>query len=136
MLIHESNVAIGRQSCNGCPSKMNYETACKFLIDQTLYNEENSDALLMRLQRGEPPIPGQITSILLALKVVFEGVKDASIIDKKLAYALYLLSIRTQQLFAAGRKAGVQWSPLLLQDLLRIATATESIFSGEWQNLH
>ncbi|NJM72555.1 MAG: Dethiobiotin synthetase [Scytonema sp. RU_4_4] len=115
---------------------MNYQTASKFLIDQTLMNEENPDALLIRLQQGRPPIPGQITSILLALKVVFEGLKDATVVDKELAYALYQLSIRTQQLFAAGRKKGVEWSPLLLQDLLRIALATECIFSGEWKSLY
>ncbi|MGH8000401.1 MAG: Dethiobiotin synthetase [Brasilonema sp.] len=115
---------------------MNYETACKFLIDQTLMNEKNPDALLIRLQQGQAPIPGQITSILLALKVVFEGLKDATVIDKKLTYALYQLSIKTQQLFAAGRKKGIDWPPLLLQDLLRIAIATECIFSGEWKSLH
>lgn len=115
---------------------MNYETACKFLIDQTTINEENQDALLMRMQQAKPPVPGQITSILLALKVVFAGVKDATTIDRKLAYALYHLAIKSQQLYAAGRKAGVDWPPLLKEDLLRMAIAVESIFSGEWQNLH
>lgn len=115
---------------------MNYETAYKFLIDQTVINEENPDALLMRLQQGKPPVPGQITSILLAFKVVFEGLKNATVVDKELAYRLYQLSIKSQQFFAAGRRVAVEWPPLLQEDLLRIAIATESIFSGEWQNLH
>ena len=115
---------------------MNYETAHKFLIDQTITAEENSDALLMRLKHGKPPIPGQITSILLALKVVFSGLEDQSTLDRELAYALYQLSMKTQQLFTSGRKAGVDWPPLLKEDLLRIAIASESIFSGNWQNLH
>ncbi len=115
---------------------MNYETARKFLIDQTVTNEDSPDALLTRLQQGKPPVPGQITSILLAMKVVFEGLKDATMMDKEIVYALYQLAIKTQQLFAAGRKAGVEWPPLLKEDLLRIAIATESIFSGAWQSLH
>ncbi|MDF5734026.1 MAG: Dethiobiotin synthetase [Rhizonema sp. PD38] len=115
---------------------MNYETARKFLIDQTIITKENPDALLMRLQQATPPVPGQITSILLALKVVFEGLKDATTVERELAYALYQLSIKAQQLFVAGHKAGVNWPPLLKEDLLRIAMATESIFSGNWQNLH
>jgi len=112
---------------------MNYETARKFLIDQTITTEENPDALLMHLKQGKPPVPGQITSMLLALKVVFAGLENATTIDRELAHALYQLSIKTQQLFTAGRKAGVDWPPLLKEDLLRIAIASESIFSGKWQ---
>ncbi|AKG23290.1 hypothetical protein [Calothrix sp. 336/3] len=115
---------------------MNYETARKFLIDQTITTDDSQDALLRRMQQGKPPVPGQITSLLLALKVVFEGLKDASTIDKDLAYALYQLTIKTQMLFAAGRKVGVDWPPLLREDLMRISLATESIFSGNWQSLH
>ncbi|NJL11106.1 MAG: Dethiobiotin synthetase [Calothrix sp. SM1_7_51] len=115
---------------------MNYDTARKLLIDQTLTNEENPDALLMRLRLGKPPIPGQITSILLALKVLFAGFADATTIDRELAYALFLLSIKSQQLFVTGHKAGVDWPPLLKEDLQRIAIAVEGIFSGHWQNLH
>lgn len=115
---------------------MNYETACKFLIDQTITTEENPDAFLTRIQQGKPPVPGQVTSILLALKVVFEGAKDDTSIERDLAYALYQLTIKSQQLFAAGRKVGVEWPPLLKEDLLRIATATESIFSGVWHSVH
>jgi hypothetical protein len=115
---------------------MNYETARKFLIDQTITNKEHPDAFLMRLKQGKPPVPGQITSILLALKVVFANLEDATTIDRALAYALYQISMKTQQLFAAGLKAGVEWPPLLKEDLLRIAIATESIFSGQWQNIY
>lgn len=112
---------------------MNYDTARKVLIDQTLIKEDNPDALLIRMQQGKPPIPGQITSILLALKVVFEGLKEATTLDRELCYALFLLTIKTQYTFAAGRKAGVDWPPLLKEDLLRIGTSCESIFSGVWQ---
>jgi hypothetical protein len=115
---------------------MNYEIAYKLLIDQTISSEENPDALLMRLKQGRPPVPGQITSILLALKVVFAGHQDATTIDRQLANALYQLSIKSQYLFTAGRKAGVEWPPLLKEDLQRIAIASEGIFSGHWQNLH
>ncbi|MBN3871815.1 MULTISPECIES: Dethiobiotin synthetase [unclassified Nostoc] len=114
---------------------MNYETARKLLIDQTIITEENPDALLTRMKHGYPPVPGQITSILLALKVVFEALKDAKSLDRELALALYQLSIKAQQLFSAGRKAGVDWPPLLKEDLLRISLASESIFSGIWQIL-
>lgn len=115
---------------------MNYETAHKYLLNQTIASEGNSDALLTRMRQGKPPIPGQITSILLALKVVFEALKNSNTLERELTYALYLLTIKTQQLFAAGLKAGVDWPPLFKEDLLRIANATESIFSGEWRNIH
>jgi len=111
---------------------MNYETSRKILIDQTTTTEDNPDSLLMRMQQGKPPVPGQITSILLALKVVFEALKEASTLDRELAYALFLLSIKPQQLFAGGRKAGVDWPPLLKEDLLRIFLAAESIFADKW----
>ena len=111
---------------------MNYETAHQYLLNQAIASEENPDALLTRMRQGKPPIPGQITSILLALKVVFEAIKDTATLERELAYALYLLTVKTQQLFTAGLKAGVDWPPLFKEDLLRIANATESIFSGRW----
>jgi hypothetical protein len=113
---------------------MNYEIARKLLIDQTK-NDENSDIFLNRLKQGKPPVPGQITSVLLALKVVFEAQKDAPSLDKELAYALYKLGIKALQLFATGRKAGIEWPPLLKEDLQRISLAAESILSGTWQTL-
>ncbi|MDZ8104883.1 MAG: Dethiobiotin synthetase [Nostoc sp. DedQUE12a] len=114
---------------------MNYEIARKLLIDQTIPTKDYPDALLERMKHGKPPVPGQITSILLALKVVFEALKDAPTLDRELALALYQLSIKTQQVFAAGRKAGIDWPPLLKEDLLRISLGAESIFSGTWQTL-
>lgn len=113
---------------------MNYDTARKLLLDQTVTTQDHPDALLIRMQQGKPPVPGQITSVLLALKVVFEGLKETTTIDRELAYALYILTIKTQQLFAIGRKNGIDWPPMFKEDLLRIGSACESIFSGVWQN--
>jgi hypothetical protein len=113
---------------------MNYETARKFLIDQTK-DQENPDALLNHLKQGKPPVPGQITSVLLSLKVLFEAIKEAPSLDRELAFALYQLGVKPQQLFVAGRKLGIDWPPLLKEDLLRISLAAESIFSGKWQTL-
>ncbi|MDP5017409.1 Dethiobiotin synthetase [Anabaena sp. UHCC 0187] len=113
---------------------MNYEIARKLLIDQTT-SPDNPDTLLTRLQQGKPPVPGQVTSILLALKVVFEALKTAPSLDRELAFALYQLGIKAQKFFVMGRKAGVDWPPLLNEDLVRISLASESIFSGTWQTL-
>lgn len=110
---------------------MNYDTARKVLIEQTHPHAENPDALLTRMQQGKPPIPGQITSILLALKVVFEALKDADTLDKELAYTLYQLTVKAQHLFASGLRTGVNWPPLLKEDLIRIGNGCESIFAGE-----
>jgi hypothetical protein len=112
---------------------MDYETARSFLVDQGLAAQRSPDAFLMRLKQGEPPVPGQVTSILLALKVVFEALRDVSSLERELVYSLYLLSNESRQQFEAGRRAGVVWPPLLDEDLTRIAIAVKSIFSGVWQ---
>ena len=117
---------------------MDYPTARQFLIDQgtALLSQRNPDAFLMLLKRQQQPIPGQMTSILLALKVVFEELQRQEYpdyIDRHLAYAIYLLAIESQQLFARGQQAGVQWTPLLKEDIHRIDLAARSIFAGIWQ---
>lgn len=112
---------------------MDYQTARRLLIKQGMATEQDPDALLTRLKQGQPPIPGQVTSILLALKVVFEGLRDAIEVERELLCSLYLLSTESRQRFDSGRYAGVVWPPLLDEDLARIAAAVKSIFVGVWQ---
>lgn len=95
--------------------------------------EQNPDALLTRLKQGQPPIPGQITSILLALKVVFESLRESSEFERELACSLHLLASDSRQEFENGQQLGVDWPPLLDEDLTRIALAVRSIFVGTWQ---
>jgi hypothetical protein len=112
---------------------VDYETARRFLVNQGLASDQNSDALLTRLKQGKPPVPGQVTSILLALKVVFEGLKGVPNLDRELASSLYLLATEGRQQFQQGLRTGVSWPPLLDEDLSRIAIAVKSIFLGIWQ---
>ena len=95
--------------------------------------EQNPDALIMRLKQGQPPIPGQVTSLLLALKVVFEALREAATFERELVSALYLLASESRQQFERGLRSGVAWPPLLDEDLNRIAAAVRSIFIGTWQ---
>jgi hypothetical protein len=112
---------------------VDYETARRLLIDQGNETNHNSDAFLWRLRQGQPPIPGQVTSLLLALKVVFEALKEEEVIDRPLAYSLYLISSEGRRLFEATLRKSADCPPLLHEDLARIASAVKSIFSGIWQ---
>ncbi|NES97476.1 MAG: Dethiobiotin synthetase [Desertifilum sp. SIO1I2] len=111
---------------------MDYETARRFLITQASHTSQNPDAFLVRLQHNEAPIPGQVTSILLALKIVFDALQQTDRLDRELAYAIYLLATESPQLYALGQKRGVFWPPLLDRDIAQIAVAVKSIFAGEW----
>ena len=112
---------------------MNYQTACDFLIEQGKATEAQTDALLPRLKQGTPPVPGQVTSILLALKVIFDSLKERAEIERPLAFALHSLAFESRRYFEAGMRAGTLWPPLLDEDLDRIAAAVNSIFADDWQ---
>lgn len=113
---------------------MDYKTARSFLIAQGTASEQNPDAFLVRLKQGQAPVPGQVTNILLALKIVFEALQTASALDRELVYSLHLLSFESRQLYEAGRQTGADWPPLLDEDLKRISRAVKSIFAGTWQS--
>ncbi len=113
---------------------MDYKTARSFLVNQGTASDQNTDAFLMRLKQGKAPIPGQVTNILLALKIVFEALQSSSTLERELIYALYLLSFESRKHFDAGRQAGVNWPPLLDEDLKRIARAVVSIYAGVWHS--
>ncbi|MBD0336522.1 MAG: Dethiobiotin synthetase [Cyanobacteria bacterium Co-bin13] len=112
---------------------MDFETARQFLFRQTIQpQEDREDSFYSRLRQGQPPIPGQATSLLLALKVLYEGLHNEPALDKDMVQALFILSYESRQLFEAGQKRGVIWPPLLDDDLKRIAAAARSIITGSW----
>lgn len=112
---------------------MDYKTARACVINQATTSGENTDAFLVRMKAYKPPVPGQVTNILLSLKMIYEGLQEASTLDRELAYSLYLLAYESRRQFESGRLANVNWPPLLDEDLQRIARAVESIFSGVWK---
>ena len=113
---------------------MDNPTARKFLIDQGTAHltQRNLEAMLLRLDRGEAPIPGQMTSVLLALKVTYKALVGAETIDRELARALHLLARESRRSLLAGRERGVIWPPLLAEDLDRVEDGVEAILSGQW----
>ena len=113
---------------------MDFETARQFVLKQTLdTGDDMPDRFMLRLHQGYPPVPGQVTSLLLALKVLFEGLKDEPGFDRSLVQALFALAYESRRLYSAGEQAGVTWPPMLNDDLTRIAKAVQSIITGTWQ---
>ena len=110
---------------------MDLKTACDLLASQTLPDLETPDTFLGRLRQGYPPVPGQVTSLLLALKVVRGSLQGASALDRRLAQSLFLVAYESRNLYEVGRANRVDWPPLLDDDLARIAIATYAIFATD-----
>lgn len=109
---------------------MDYQTARQILFQQVRDSNADTDSFLSRLRQGKPPIPGQVTNILLALKLVNDSLARESVIERGLSYVLYILAYDSRRYFEAGKQQGVMWTPLLNEDLERIAVAVEKIFLG------
>ncbi len=111
---------------------MDYQTAYSFIATQGKDYQTTPESFLSRLQQGKPPIPGQVTSILVALKMIFSDLHENVSLDRELCLSLFLLSYASRQYFNAAGWAGVVWPPLLSEDIDRIGLAVQSIFAGQW----
>ncbi|MEM8806955.1 MAG: Dethiobiotin synthetase [Cyanobacteria bacterium P01_G01_bin.38] len=109
---------------------MDFKTACTLISKQTTTDGSVPDAFLARLQQFESPIPGHATSLLLALKVIADGLKASTTVERPLAHGLYQLAYESRQTYEKGRQRGVEWPPLLDEDIERIAIAVNQIFAG------
>jgi hypothetical protein len=78
-------------------------------------------------------LPGQATTMLLALRIIFDQLQGQELLDRHLAHALHNLAVRGPQLFSKWRSMGRVCPPLLEDDLQRIALGVDSIFSNLWQ---
>ena len=108
---------------------MDAKTAHHVLIAQA--DLTATDSFLARLKQQQPPVPGQVTSLLLAFKVMKEELKSVEHLDRTLAYALHQLAYESRQAYRQGKRKNVEWPPLLDADIERIAIATAQIFKGE-----
>ncbi|MFZ4639685.1 MAG: Dethiobiotin synthetase [Nodosilinea sp.] len=114
---------------------MDFATARQFVLGQTgPRTDQRLDTFIACLRQGRPPVPGQVTSLLLALKVIFEGLKQEPTLERSLVQALLVFIKDSPDLFQSGSYQGVQWPPLLEDDLARLSRAAVSIIKGEWQD--
>jgi hypothetical protein len=113
---------------------MDFDTAYQFVLRQTLNpTDDLPDTFIACLRQGRPPIPGQVTSLLLALKVLYEALKAEPALERPLVQALFALSYESRQLYNQGGQQGADWPPLLDEDLTRLAKAAQLIVAGEGQ---
>lgn len=111
---------------------MDYQAAYSFLAAQGKDYQITPESFLSRLQQGKPPVPGQVTNILVALKMVFGDLQGAESIDREVMTSIYLVAYESRRAFMTGARAGVLWPPLLDEDIDRIGLGVKSILTGVW----
>lgn len=111
---------------------MDFDTAHQFLLQQTLSpTDDQRETFIACLRRGKPPVPGQVTSLILALKVLDDGLKDEPVIDRTLLKALLVLIDDSGYFYRQGTAEGVIWPPLLADDLNRLRQSARAIMTGQ-----
>lgn len=92
--------------------------------------------IVVSLRMGEDPGPERMQGVLHALRCVFEGLRGAVLIERRLAYALYALAVYSESQVESWAKQGRVWrDELLAEEIPNLIMAVESIFSGEWSEL-
>lgn len=110
---------------------MDFQTARQFVLAQTVNPSPDQTPFILCLRQGQPPVPGQVTSLLLALKTLAAGLRDEPTLERSLAHAFFILSYESHQLYRQGQTRGVEWPPLLEEDLKRIADGVEAILANQ-----
>lgn len=108
---------------------MDFDTARRFLLAQTVSPAPGQTPFIECLRQGSAPVPGQVTSILLALKTLAQSLKGEPKVEKSLGFALFVLAYESRQLFIQGQRRNADWPPLLDEDLTRIAEAVRAIWA-------
>jgi hypothetical protein len=111
---------------------MDFKTAREFVISQVDTSDQATNSFLSHLSQGKSPIPGQVTNLLLSLKVIFDGLRGTTHLDRELVYALHLLSSDSRASYLHWKQNKVDWPPLLQEDLERIANNVKSIMADRW----
>lgn len=109
---------------------MDFDTARQFVLAQTLMPPPGQTSFIDCLRQGQAPVPGQVTSLLLALKTLSQALQDEPTIERSLGHALFILTYESRQLFWQGQQKQVEWPPLLDEDLTRIAEAVRQIWAA------
>lgn len=109
---------------------MDFKTACDLIAQQTLPEFETQDTFLGRLRQGLPPVPGEVTALLLALKVIQGNLQGVTELDRTLAQSLFLVAYESRNLYEVERANRADWPPMLDEDLERIAIAAYTIFAN------
>jgi len=110
---------------------MDFNTARRFVLAQTLMPVAGQTSFIDCLRQGKAPVPGQVTSLLLALKALSQALQNEPTIERSLGHALFILTYESRQLYLQGQQQQVEWPPLLDEDLTRIATAVRRIWADQ-----
>jgi hypothetical protein len=105
--------------------------------DLIVFESYDADGVLGALRMCDDPGPERMRRLLLALRCLFEDLRGATSIDRRLAAALHGLAVYSESYSLSGSMQGYKWREgLIVDEIPALGLAVESIFAGEWQEVH
>ena len=98
-----------------------------------IFGEAHGDeGLAVTLRAGDDPGRQRVSQLLLALRIVFEGLRKQMQIDRALAYALFALAYDVE-IATNVPTPSKDWSQAFIKhEQHQIAWAVRSIFADDW----
>ena len=111
---------------------MEFDAARKFLIDEA----QSETGILVSIRMGSDPGSELMNRLVTATKAVFEELRGEPVIDRQLAFSLYLLRTCIPEMVHSWALAGASWRPEFVDlEVARLLGAIESVFADEWIEL-
>ena len=110
---------------------MRADEATRLVREETLGDE----SIVTAARMGDPIDPARIDRLSAAVRVIFDQLEGAAILDRQLAYSLCLLVTQLPRNVESWLEARNQpLSDVLLNSLLRLEMSVDSVFCGIWSD--
>jgi hypothetical protein len=122
-------MGFGRRRVRGV---MTFDEACSLIVREGGGDAGGDGGLPVCVRVGDDPGAERMRRLVLALRVVFDGLAGREAVDRKLAGALYGLALYVVVPVGSGTRSRAWRAEFVDVEVVRLGAAVESIFEGVW----
>jgi len=111
---------------------MTFDEAYRLIVREGGGDTGGDGGLPVCVRAGDDPGAERMGRLLVALRVVFDGLAGREVIDRELAGALYGLALYVVVPVGSGLRSRAWRGEFVEVEVVRLGAAVESIFARTW----